>query len=102
MSLKRPELAPIRFGTDGWRALIAQDYTFENVERVAQAYADYLLQLHPNRSETDAFEKPSNPRVIVGYDRRFLSEHFARRAAEVLAGNAFEVSLCSAASRRSR
>jgi phosphomannomutase len=76
------DLAKIKFGTDGWRAVIARDYTFENVERVAQAYADYLLR-----------EKTADPFVVVGYDRRFLSEMFAQRAAEVLAGNDFRISL---------
>ena len=76
-------LARIKFGTDGWRALIAGDYTFANVERVAQAYADYLLR--------DTAEWPVL--VVVGYDRRFLSELFAQRAAEVLTGNNFDVSL---------
>jgi phosphomannomutase len=38
-------LDPIKFGTDGWRAVIARDYTFANLERVAQAYADYLISL---------------------------------------------------------
>ncbi len=75
-------LTSIKFGTDGWRAVIARDYTFENVARVAQAYADYLLK-----------ENSSEPFVVVGYDRRFLSETFAQRAAEVLAGNGLRVSL---------
>jgi phosphomannomutase len=65
----------IRFGTDGWRALIAQDFTFDNVRMVAQALCDYLD------------EKREDRRVAVGYDRRFLSEDFARAVAEVLAGN---------------
>ncbi|MEP6820211.1 MAG: phosphoglucomutase/phosphomannomutase family protein [bacterium] len=77
------DLAKIKFGTDGWRAVIARDYTFANVERVAQAYADYLLR--------DTAGKPAL--VVVGYDRRFLSELFAERAAEVLAGNSLNVSL---------
>lgn len=81
-----PALAPIRFGTDGWRAVIADEYTFANLERVAQAYADYLLTSE-NRSGL----------VVVGFDRRFLSEHFARRAAEVMAGNDFRLSLFSEA-----
>ena len=72
---------PIKFGTDGWRAVIGRDYTFANVERVAQAYADYLLQ------------NSKSPYVVVGYDRRFLSEMFAPRAAEVLADNGIRVSL---------
>ena len=72
---------PIKFGTDGWRAVIAREYTFANLERVAQAYADYLLQNN------------ASPSVVIGYDRRFLSELFAPRAAEVLAGNGANVSL---------
>jgi phosphomannomutase len=74
-------LAPIRFGTDGWRAIIAREFTFANVERVAQAYADYLK----------ITKKESL--IIVGYDRRFLSEQFARRAAEVMVGNGFPIAL---------
>lgn len=79
--------APIKFGTDGWRALIADEYTFANLERVAQAYADYLIT-----AATDPLNK-QQPLVIVGYDRRFLSESFAQRAAEVLAGNNLSVAL---------
>jgi phosphomannomutase len=73
---------PIRFGTDGWRAPIAEEFTFANLERVAQAYADYLLS-----KDTGA------PLVVVGYDRRFLSERFALRASEILEGNGFRVQL---------
>jgi phosphomannomutase len=80
-------LATIKFGTDGWRALIAREYTFANLERVAQAYADYLT----GTASTDKPDAP--PIVVVGYDRRFLSELFAQRAAEVLAGNGCKVSL---------
>jgi phosphomannomutase len=71
----------IKFGTDGWRAVIAQEYTFANLERVAQAYADFLNDT--NKASL----------VVVGYDRRFSSELFAQRAAEVMAGNGFNVSL---------
>jgi phosphomannomutase len=78
-------LAPIKFGTDGWRAVIAADYTFANVERVAQAYAQFL-------SAQD--QQPSSPPlVVIGFDRRFLSEQFALRAAEVLAGNDISVAV---------
>jgi phosphomannomutase len=80
---------PIRFGTDGWRAVIADEFTFENVERVAQAYADFVNQ-------QPAAEPSARKKVVVGYDRRFLSEHFAARVAEVLAGNEIEVSLFDA------
>jgi len=74
----------IRFGTDGWRAIIARDFTFANVERVSQAYADYLSDQH-NSTRSSL--------VVVGYDRRFLSERFARCAAEVLAANGFQIAL---------
>lgn len=76
--------AKIKFGTDGWRAVIAEDFTFENVARVAQATADYWKS-HP--------EAGTERRVVVGYDRRFLSDRFARRTAEVMAGNGFAVTL---------
>jgi phosphomannomutase len=77
------ELAQIKFGTDGWRAIIARDFTFANLERVAQAYAQYLKQQSP----------ALKPFVVVGFDRRFLSEQFARRAAEIMAGNGFDIEL---------
>jgi phosphomannomutase len=81
-------LPQIRFGTDGWRAVIANEFTFANLERVAQAYADYLKQ-DAAQAASDAVQKL----VIIGFDRRFLSEKFAARAAEVLAGNNFQISL---------
>jgi phosphomannomutase len=112
-------LAPIKFGTDGWRAVIAADYTFANVERVAQAYADYLKstiekslvdqlvdvgQLSEDEAEVPQFRNVVKKAVasafqleIVGFDRRFLSEAFAQRAAEVLAGNGLKIALFSEA-----
>jgi len=74
----------IKFGTDGWRAVIAEDFTFSNVERVAQAVADYWSANPVSDTER---------KVVVGYDRRFLSNEFGQRAAEVLAGNDFKVIL---------
>ena len=71
-------MAQIRFGTDGWRAVIAEDFTFVNVERVAQATADYW-----SMNPVPGTEK----KIIIGYDRRFLSDQFARRTAEVMVGN---------------
>jgi phosphomannomutase len=79
------ESTPIRFGTDGWRAVIAEDFTFSNLERVAQAYADYLLGNKPEGKPDGG--AGAVPFVVIGYDRRFLSEHFAKRVMEVLAGN---------------
>jgi len=72
----------IIFGTDGWRARMADDYTYSSVRRCAQGFARYLL-------ETEGESRP----VIVGYDMRFASEHFAASAAEVLAGNGLRVLL---------
>jgi phosphomannomutase len=92
--LSAPEgLTPIRFGTDGWRAVIADGFTFANLERVAQAYAGFLTQQSENKSSTSGNGHGPLPLVIVGYDRRFLSEHFAQRAAEVLQGNSLRVAL---------
>ena len=76
----------IKFGTDGWRAIIAREFTFVNVERVAQAYADYL-----GRQSGDG----GKPLVVIGFDRRFLSEKFAARTAEVMVGNGFQIALFS-------
>jgi len=72
----------IRFGTDGWRGVIALDFTFDNLSLVAQATMDYL-----NR------EGLGNKGLIIGYDRRFMSRDFARRVAEVAAGNFINVRL---------
>src|SRR5579884_3510092 len=63
---------PIHFGTSGWRGIIAEDFTFENVRLAASAIAHYLL------------EHSTHPRVLVGYDTRFLSEKFAEAAGEIL------------------
>jgi phosphomannomutase len=74
----------IKFGTDGWRAVIAEDFTFAKVARVAQATADYWR----------AHAVPgTEPKIIVGFDRRFFSDRFARTAAEIFAGNDFQVVL---------
>jgi phosphomannomutase len=84
--------AQIKFGTDGWRAIIAQDFTFANLERAGQAYCDYLKsEFESSAGEPAALSKW--PLVVVGYDNRFLSEDFALRVAEVLSGNQFPVAL---------
>jgi phosphomannomutase len=64
---------PIVFGTDGWRARIAEDYTYENVRRCAEGVARYAID-----------RGTASRGVVVGYDRRFASEYFAQAAAEVL------------------
>ena len=80
----------IKFGTDGWRALMDTDFTMENVEKVAQAYADHLV-------ETVAAPNKHAARVVVGYDFRKNSEDFAARFADVLAANGVEVALSDCA-----
>lgn len=67
----------IRFGTDGWRAVISDTFTFANLQLVSQAIADYILH-------TAATPQPE---VVVGFDTRFLSDRYAVEVARVLAGN---------------
>jgi phosphomannomutase len=73
---------PIKFGTDGWRAIIAEDFTFDNVRRVAGAIASYVLK-----------HEDSSRGLVVGYDTRFGSPLFARAAAEVLTAAGIPVRL---------
>ena len=72
----------IRFGTDGWRAIIAEDFTFFNVARCAQGMADYLKH-----------RGTAGQGLVVGYDTRFLSRNFAEIVAGVCAGNGIKVYL---------
>jgi alpha-D-glucose phosphate-specific phosphoglucomutase len=74
-------MSEIKFGTDGWRGRIADDYTFANVRRCAEGYARYIR----------ATSKATQPAVVIGYDKRFQSEDFAAAAAEVLAGHGIKV-----------
>jgi phosphomannomutase len=83
-------LSHIKFGTDGWRAVIAQDFTFANVARVAQATADFWSSQIEN-PQSEIFRRA--PKVVVGYDRRFFSDRFAQITAEVFAGNGYQVVL---------
>src|SRR5512141_1421694 len=76
----------IKFGTDGWRAVIGEDYTFANVRTCAQAVATYL-------QDTGRAEQG----FVVGFDTRFSSEHFAAAIAEVLAANGIVTHLCDRA-----
>ena len=84
----KPQAAksPIVFGTDGWRARIAEDFTFDNVRRCADGVAHYVLE----RGE-------QAKGVVVAYDRRFASEHFATAAAEVLLGHDIPVAFAARA-----
>jgi phosphomannomutase len=76
----------IKFGTDGWRGLIADDFTFDNVRRVAAAIAGYVL-----KHESAAFDVG----VVIGYDTRFLSDRVARAIAEVIAAAGISVLLAN-------
>jgi alpha-D-glucose phosphate-specific phosphoglucomutase len=76
-------VAAIKFGTDGWRAIIAQDFTFDNVRICAQAVAQYLVD-----------SKATDKGLVIGYDTRFASEDFASAVAEVIAGNGIRAYLC--------
>lgn len=76
----------IKFGTDGWRARIAEDYTFDNLRRCAQGFANYLHQ--KGLAEKGA---------VIGHDKRFHADNFAAAAAEVLAANGIHVWLTDGA-----
>jgi phosphomannomutase len=78
--------SPIKFGTDGWRAIIADEYTFDNVRICAQATASYIR-------ETGMASRG----VVVGYDTRFASDRFAAAVAEVMAANDIPSFLCDRA-----
>ena len=73
-------MSEIKFGTDGWRAIIADEFTFENVRVVSQAVADYIKEAGMDKQG-----------IVVGFDPRFLSEEFATEVAEVMAGNWIKV-----------
>jgi alpha-D-glucose phosphate-specific phosphoglucomutase len=73
----------VKFGTSGWRGIIAQDFTYDNVRLVSQAIADLAKEEAKNEAS-----------IIVGYDTRFMSEDFAKAAAEVFAANGIKALLC--------
>lgn len=75
----------IKFGTDGWRAVISDTFTFSNLRLVAQAIADYVCQEAPDKLE-----------VVVGFDTRFLSDRYAAEVARVMAANGIHTWLARA------
>ncbi len=84
---------PIHFGTDGWRAVISDSFTFGNLRMVAQAIADAAASEHWDTKSTPNV----NPnKFVVGYDTRFLSDRYAAEVARVLAANGFNVMLAQA------
>src|SRR5581483_6527799 len=84
-------MASIKFGTSGWREIIARDFTFDNVRLATRGIADYL---------NSELRRPSSaihnrrPTVILGHDTRFLGREFALAAAEVLSAAGLEPLLC--------
>ncbi|HHX50280.1 MAG TPA: phosphoglucomutase/phosphomannomutase family protein, partial [Clostridia bacterium] len=75
-------MSKIKFGTDGWRAVMAEEFTFDNVRAVAQGIASHVKE-----------EGRGDQGLVVGYDNRFLGERFAAAVGEVLAGNGIPVFL---------
>ena len=86
---------PINFGTDGWRAVISESFTFHNLRMVTQAIADAVAS-EGWLNGIEILPKPDSKKMIVGFDTRFLSDRYAREAARVLAANGFKVMLCQA------
>lgn len=75
----------VKFGTDGWRAVISEEFTFDNLRLVAQAIADFVRE-----------ENPANPSVVIGFDTRFLSDRYAAEVARVMAANDIQALLARA------
>ena len=80
-------MAPIKFGTDGWRAIIARDFTYANCRAVAQGIASYI--------NCNSLGKKG---IVIGFDNRFMAEEFAGECARVMAGNGIKVFLLKKAS----
>ncbi len=83
---------PIHFGTDGWRAVISDSFTFDNLRIVTQAIADAVGSEHWDKSGNGELAPDPN-KIVVGFDTRFLSDRFAGEVARVLAANGFTVLL---------
>jgi phosphomannomutase len=82
MTAPRTAASPIKFGTSGWRGLIADDFTFATVRLAVTAIADHINA------------KTKNPTVLVGYDTRFYSEEFSQLAVEILQQHKIRTLLC--------
>jgi alpha-D-glucose phosphate-specific phosphoglucomutase len=75
----------VRFGTDGWRAVISETFTFANLRLVAQAIADFILE-----------QEARQPTAVIGFDTRFLSDRYAAEVARIMAANGIETWLARA------
>ncbi len=83
---------PIHFGTDGWRAVISDTFTFDNLRILAQAIADAIASDHWDKSGNGG-PRPDPRKIVIGFDTRFLSDRYAGEVARVLAANGFTVLL---------
>src|SRR5690625_6476758 len=79
----------IKFGTGGWRDIIGENFTFDNVRRFSQGVAKKIIQ-----------EGKEKQGVVIGFDNRFMAEEFAQASAEVFAGNDIQVYLLDRKSTR--
>ncbi len=86
---------PINFGTDGWRAVISDTFTFHNLRLVTQAIADAIHSGHWH-SKSAGDINPDADRIVVGFDTRFLSDRYAREVARVMAANGYTVYIAQA------
>ena len=81
---------PVKFGTDGWRAVISDTFTFHNLRLVTQAIADAVATEEWMQSSGENL-RPDPRRMVIGFDTRFLSDRYATEAARVLAANGYTV-----------
>ncbi len=84
---------PIHFGTDGWRAVISDTFTFHNLHLVSQAIADAVAS-EGWVNGTNGGRSPDLQKIVIGFDTRFLSDRYAKEAARVMAANGYTVFLC--------
>lgn len=86
---------PIHFGTDGWRAVISDTFTFNNLRLVAQAIADAVASDHWDKSGNGG-QAPDPKKIVIGFDTRFLSDRYAGEVARVLSANGYTALLTQA------
>src|SRR6187549_2610707 len=91
---------PIHFGTDGWRAVISDSFTFDNLRILTQAIADAVASdywdISPQGASANGGIAADKKKIVVGFDTRFLSDRFAEEVARVLAANGFSVLIAQA------
>src|SRR4029077_2580468 len=86
--------SPVKFGTSGWRGLIADDFTFANIRLAVTAIAEHINAKAAKGAKGGKGAKANAPTVLVGYDTRFYSEEFSQLAVEILQQNKIRTLLC--------